>query len=140
MMASAAGGQRRGFALEEFVDADDDLLAALDRLEPPRIRFDEPRFHIAALDRSDRAAHRIDDGELVLGLRLELLDLARDLAAALEEIAEFEEVGLIGHDLLHAQRPLLIERPRQAERLVPGRQLHGAGAGISSTGPPRAFR
>ena len=35
-------------------------------------------------------------------------------------------------DLLHAQRPLLIPRPRQPECLVPGRQLHGA--------RPRPFR
>ncbi len=39
-----------------------------------------------------------------------------------------KQVGLIGHDLLHAQRPLLIEGARQAERLVPGRQLHRAGS------------
>ena len=55
---------------------------------------------------------------------------ARDLMAAVENVAEFEKVCLVGHDLLQAQRPLLIERPRQAERLVPGRQLHGAGARV----------
>jgi hypothetical protein len=41
-----------------------------------------------------------------------------------------EQVGLEGEHLLQAQRPLLVPRPRQAERLVPGRQLHRAGAGV----------
>ena len=31
-----------------------------------------------------------------------------------------------GEDLLHAQRPLLVPRTRQAERLVPRRQLNGS--------------
>ena len=63
-------------------------------------------------------------------LGLQLGDLAGDLRIAVEDVAIFEQVGLIGHDLLHAQRPLLIEGTRQAERLVPGRKLHGAGARV----------
>ena len=55
-------------------------------------------------------------------------DQRRDLLAAVDNVAEFEQVGFIGHDLLQAQRPLLVERPRQAERLVPCGQLDGAGA------------
>ena len=39
-----------------------------------------------------------------------------------------KQIGLVGDDLLHADRPLLVPGPRQAERLVPGRQLHGARA------------
>ena len=49
---------------------------------------------------------------------------------AVEDIVEFEQIGLIGDDLLQPERPLLVPRPRQAERLVPRRQLHGAGAGL----------
>ena len=64
------------------------------------------------------------------GFGLQLLDLARDLAAAVEDVAVFQQVGLEGHDLLQAQRPLLVPRPRQAERLVPGGQLHRAGARV----------
>ena len=41
-----------------------------------------------------------------------------------------EQVGLVGQDLLDAQRPLLVPGPGQAERLVPRRQLHGARAGV----------
>ena len=39
-----------------------------------------------------------------------------------------EQVGLERHHLLDAQRPLLVPRPRQAERLVPRRQLDRARA------------
>ena len=47
---------------------------------------------------------------------LELLDLSRDLRGAVENVGVFEEVGFIGKDLLHAQRPLLVKGPRQAKR------------------------
>ena len=86
------------------------------------------RFHHARFDRLDRAAHRVDGGEFRERLALQLRDQGCDLLAAVENVAELEQVGLIGHDLLQAQRPLLVERPRQAERLVPCGQLHGAGA------------
>ena len=92
------------------------------------VRFDELRFHVARLDRRDRAAHLLDAGELLARLALQLLDLGGDLLRAVEDVAVFEQVGLVGEDLLHAQRPLLVERARQAERLVPRGQLHGAGA------------
>ena len=88
------------------------------------------RLHIADLDRRRRAAELVDLLEFGHRLGLELGDLAGDLGIAVENVAIFQEVGLIGHDLLHAQRPLLVEGARQAERLVPGRQLHGAGAGV----------
>ena len=51
---------------------------------------------------------------------------------ALEDVGVLEQVGLVGEDLLDAQRPLLIPRPRQPERLVPGGQLDGAGAGVAA--------
>ena len=62
--------------------------------------------------------------KLLLCLALELLDLGRDRWRPVENVAVFQEVGLVGQDLLHAQRPLLVPWTRQAERLVPGRQLH----------------
>ena len=46
---------------------------------------------------------------------------------ALEDVGVVEQVGLVGQDLLDAQRPLLVPRPRQPERLVPGRQLRSRG-------------
>ena len=45
---------------------------------------------------------------------------------AVENIGIFEEIGLVGGDLLHSEGPLLIPRTRQAQRLVPRRKLHGA--------------
>ena len=62
--------------------------------------------------------------------RLSSSTLRDDLGRAVEQIAVFEQIGLVGEDLLHPQRPLLVPRPRQAERLVPGRKLHGAGARV----------
>ena len=68
-MASAAAGQRRWLALEIFVDADDDLFAALDRFEPRRVRFDQLLLQVAGIDRGDRAAHLLDPLEFFRGLR-----------------------------------------------------------------------
>ncbi len=45
---------------------------------------------------------------------------------AVENVGIFEEIGLVGDDLLYSERPLLIPRTRQAKRLVPRRKLHGA--------------
>ena len=125
-----AAGQRRGLAFEIFVDADHDLVAALDRLEPRRVGIDQRPLHVAGFDRGDRAAHLLDALQFVLGFALELVDLARHHRRAVEQVAVFQQIGLVGEDLLHPQRPLLVPRPRQAERLVPGRKLHGAGAGV----------
>ena len=119
-----------GSELVKRVHADHDLFAPLDRLEPAGVGFDELRLQRPGLDRLDRAAHRVDGGDLGERLALQLGDQRRDLLAAVENVAELEQVGLVGHDLLQAQRPLLVERARQAERLVPRRQLHGAGAGV----------
>ena len=120
--------QRRRFGLDEAVDADHDLLAALDRFDPARIGFDELLLEIALLDRGDGAAHFFDLGQFLFRRLFELGDLGGDGRRAFEHVAVFQQVGLVSEDLLHAQRPLLVPRPRQAERLVPGRQLHGAGA------------
>ncbi len=73
-----AGGQRRGLGVREGVDADDDLLAALDRLEAARVRLDQLGFHDARLDRRDRAAHRVDRGEFGERLGLERCDQGGD--------------------------------------------------------------
>ncbi len=61
---------------------------------------------------------------------LQLLDLAVDRRVAVEQVVVFQKVGLIGQDLLHPQRPLLVPGAGQAQRLVPGGQLHGARAGL----------
>ena len=46
---------------------------------------------------------------------------------ALEDVAVLQQVRLVGQDLLHPQRPLLVPGTGQAQRLVPARQLQGAG-------------
>src|SRR5262249_3091020 len=106
----------------------DDLLTALYRLQPLGIRLHELLLHVAGLDRRHRPAHVADAPELLARFALELFDLARDFAGAVENIAVIEQVGLVGKNLLHTQRPLLVPWTRQAERFVPGWQLHGAGA------------
>ncbi len=125
-----AGGQRRGLGFGIGVDADHDLLARLDGRQALEVRLDQSLLHVGRLDGGHGTAHVGDARHLGRGFRLQLLDLARDLGAAVEDVAVLQQVGLEGHDLLQAQRPLLVPRARQAERLVPGRQLHGAGAGV----------
>ena len=120
-MSPAISGEAR---LGEAVDADHDLFAAFDRLEAARVRFDQRLLRSPESIAAHRAAHRLDRRDLGLGLRLQRLDPRLDLPAAVKDVAEFEQVGLVRHDLLQAQRPLLIERARQTERLIPCRQLH----------------
>jgi hypothetical protein len=55
-------------------------------------------------------------------------DLGGNHRRAVEDVPILEQVGLEGHHLLHAQRPLLIPRAWQPHRLVPRRQLDGARA------------
>ena len=68
--------------------------------------------------------------QLLLRLALEPLDLGSYRGRAVENVAVFEQVGLVGENLLHAQRPLLVPGSRQAECFVPGRQLHRPRAGV----------
>ena len=87
-------------------------------------------LHVAGLDGRDRAAHLLHAGHLGPGALDELGDLLLDDDRAVEQVLVLEQVGLEGQHLLQPQRPLLVPRPRQAQRLVPGRQLDRAGAGV----------
>ena len=122
-MASIPPVSGEGSVSTILVDADNDLLGALDRLEPRAGRGDELLFHVAGFHRLDRAAHVLDALELLFRLALKLLDLGVDHHGAVEQVAILQEVGLVGENLLHAQRPLLVPRPRQPKRFVPGRKL-----------------
>ena len=62
--------------------------------------------------------------ELRLGRRAQLVRALLDHVRAVEDVVVLEQVGLERQHLLHAQRPLLVPRRRQAERLVPRRELH----------------
>ena len=74
-------------------------VAGLDPGDPLGVGFDQPRLHV--VDRLHRAAHRVDLGELGAGAGLERLDLALDRRVAVEDVVEFQQVGLEGEDLLH---------------------------------------
>ena len=65
-----------GSALDELVDADDELSPRSIASSRARIALDELRLHVAHLDRRDRAADLLDGGELFACLPLQLLDLA----------------------------------------------------------------
>ena len=130
--AILAGGERRGLGLGEAVDADDGGGAGLDAGEPGAVRADEGGLHV--VDGGDSTPHLVDAGELGAGAGLQLLDLGGDGGVAVEEVGVFEQVGLVGHDLLHAERPLLVPGAGEAEGLVPGRELDGAGAGVLREG------
>ena len=58
---------------------------------------------------------------------------------AVEEVGVLEQVGLVGEDLLDAERPLLIPGMGKAEGLVPGWQLDGPGSGASRQRHPERF-
>src|SRR5262249_52168487 len=124
------GLKRRRLGFGEAIDTDDDLLTAFDRLDPARIALDELRFHVAVLNRRHRAAHAQNGFEFVAGLKLERCYLSLDLGRAGKDVAVFQQIGLVGEDLLHAQRPLLIPRARQAKRLVPRGELNRTGASL----------
>ena len=92
------------------------------------MRTDEGLLHVARLDGSDGAAHRLDAIDLFLGSGDELGDLGLDHDRSFEDVVVLEQVGLEREHLLKAQRPLLVPRTRQAESLIPRGELHGTGA------------
>ena len=124
--------QRRVLGLGEAVLADHLDLAALDLRDPLAVRLDQARLHVG--DGLDRATLVGDDLHLLLGALDQLVDEPVHHLRALEDVGVVEEVGLEGEDLLDPQAPLLVPRPREAERLVPGRELDRAGAGVAPEG------
>src|SRR3546814_13987475 len=85
-------------------------------------------LHVGVLDGDESTAHGLDAGELGARLVLQRRHLGGDHRGAVEDVLVLQQVRLEGEDLLQAQAPLLVPGPRQAERLVPRRELHGAGA------------
>ena len=92
--------------------------------------LDEGGLHVR--HRLDRAAVLVDDRHLRPRALGELGDEPLHDLGALEDVGVLEQVGLEGEDLLDAQRPLLVPRPRQPERLVPRRQLDRPRAGVAA--------
>ena len=109
---------------------DDDVLAVLDAGATGGVGADQRLLHVAGLDGGDRTAERLHAVDLGAGVVDELRDLGLDHVRAVEDVVVLQQVGLEGQHLLQPQRPLLVPRARQAERLVPRRQLYGAGAGV----------
>jgi hypothetical protein len=122
--AVGPGQQRRGLGLGEAVDADDDQIARLDAADPVAVGLDQRGLHV--VHRFDRAAVLGHDRHLRPGALEQLRHQPVHDLRALEEVGVLEQVGLVGQHLLDAQRPLLVPRARQPERLVPGRQLDRA--------------
>ncbi len=130
--AVVADGQGRVLGLGEAVLADHLELAGLDPGEAVAVGLDEARLHVGDGLAGRRAAVLGDDGHLAAGARDQLLDEALHHLRPLEDVGVVEQVGLVGEDLLDPQAPLLVPRAREAERLVPGRQLDRAGAGVAA--------
>ena len=97
-------------------------------LKPAGAALDQAALHV--VDSGNGAAHFFNRRKFGLGFFFQCRNLAGDFGRTVEDVGVFEQVGLIGQDLLHPQRPLLIPRPRQTKRFVPGWQLHGTGAGV----------
>ena len=116
--------QRRRLRLGERVLPDHGLLARLDSPHALAVRLDQLRLHVR--HRLDRAAALGHHGHLLARALDQLGDEPVHDVGALEDVGVVEQVGLVGQDLLDPQRPLLVPRPRQPERLVPGRQLERA--------------
>ena len=96
--------------------------------------FDQALLHVRILDGRDRAAHGENTLEFFVGCLFQVLDFGFDHMRTIEEILVLQKIRLEGQDLLHAQGPLLIPRPRQAKRLVPCRELERATAGLLGEG------
>ena len=111
--------ERRGRRLGEPVDADHHLLSGLDPAGALGHRLYQPSLQL--LDGLERAPESQDLLQLGRGRIAQLGCPRLDDAAPVENVLVLEQVGLEGQHLLHPQRPLLIPRRRQSERLVPRR-------------------
>ena len=139
--AVLAGGERRGRGLGVGVDADHLLLAGLDGARRGSASLSTRRSSCSrSRPRPGRRPCRRCGPARRAASSFSCRDLVGHGLGAVEQVVVLQQVGLVGQDLLHAQRPLLVPRARQAERLVPGRQLHGAGAGVLATASPPASR
>ena len=81
-------------------------------------------------DRSHCPTHRVNLRQFFQRRGFQRCNLCRNRGVVIKDVGIFQQVGFIGQDLLHPQRPLLIPRARQAQRLVPSGQLHGTRTGV----------
>ncbi len=121
---AVAARQRRDFRRLIPVDADHNLPPRLDLFQARTLALDQ--FLLHELDIVDRPARCIQLREHLTRLILQRLGLRGHHMRTVEQVFELQQIGLKGEDLLQAQRPLLVPWPRQAQRLVPRRQLQRA--------------
>ncbi len=132
--AVEVGRERVGLGRPVDVDADDLLLAALDPGAPGGVRGDQLGLEVAGLDGRHGAAHLLDPVHLGERVGDQLVDLGLDDVRPGEDVLVLQQIALVGEYLLDAQRPLLVPGPGEPQGLVPGGQLHGAGAGVLGEG------
>ena len=118
----------------EAVDPHHLVLAGLDARPPGRVRGDQPGLEVPRLHRRHHPAQLRDLGHLRLGAGHQLGRLGLHHGGAVEQVAVLQQVRLVRQHLLDAQAPLLVPGPGQAQRLVPGRELDGAGPRVSGQG------
>ena len=127
LLGSASPGEWTFCTFSIGVDADYGLSTGLDSRKPTRVRGHESGFHRAGFDCTRDIAKRC---HLLTRLNHQSFGIRLDHAGASEDIGMLQDIGFIGNDLLRSQTPLLIPGTRQAQCLIPGRQLHGTGASI----------
>ena len=122
------GRRRGGLVVGEAVDADDDLVAAVDGPLDPVRRFLDLALLEASLDRRERAAHRLDLVEVGPGCRLELVREALDVVGAGQRVGGLGHARLVRQDLLRPQGQSGGLLGRQGEGLVAGVRVQALGA------------
>ena len=101
-----------------LVDADDHLLAAVDRGLPARRRFLDAQLRHARLDRLGHAAERLDLFDQLPRLVGEARGERLDVVAAAERVDHLGDAGLLGEDQLRVAGDAGGELARQRDRLV----------------------
>ena len=92
------GSDARLVFLDEVVDADDDLVARLDRLLEPIRRLGDLLLRIP-LDRFDHSAHAVDDLEIVLRTPLHVEGQPLEEVGAAERVNHVGDTAFMGDDL-----------------------------------------
>ena len=112
--------QRTLVGLAVLVDADDDAPARVDLVLQLEGGVGDLALGEVLLDRGDHPAQLVDLGEVVVGLALELVGQRLDEVRAAERVDGVRHAGLVGDDLLGAQRDADRLLGGQRERLVVG--------------------
>ena len=133
------GGQGRVHGLLETVDPHHALLSAFDGLDPQGVALHQGLLHVGVFYRAHRAPHFEHLLQFAARVAQQFLGQGFDDVGTLEEIGVFEQVGLVGEDLLGAERELLIPRAGQSQGLVPGGKLKRSRAGIPGEGDTEGF-